>query len=187
MTSRAAKWMGLLAGGAAVAAVAYNNFPVDLGVSTLVREACEYAVDTVATKWREVKFAWNVRGRQHKVKVKASKRATRVLGRLVMEDFMDGQYELNDEEELDLSDETLVPCAYRLSRSARMALHYPKYSAANERIVSDWIQRHWPEGMRNRQKIAVLPLAIKLTFVRSEQELEAGTLHTMLGGLVDVA
>lgn len=123
--------------------------------------------------------------RANQLKLKSSRRAQHCIRRLnqldldyAVEEFVvDGE----------VQGDTFLPLAYRLSRNARIALHFPKHSPANERVVSDWIQRHWPEGLRTSHKATVLPWAVRLTFVKSLHEQTADAMFQYLQPLVDSA
>jgi hypothetical protein len=84
-------------------------------------------------------------------------------------------YNLLDQEgvdDSDISDEDLgyFPACFRYSRMCRAALHFPAHSVANEKAASDWLQKNFHQDMRASHRLAILPLAIKLTFVRSARE-----------------
>lgn len=104
--------------------------------------------------------------RRFRLRAKSSNRARRVLE--CLDDLSLG----NDELEL-LENNDYVRCAVLLSRRARIGLRYPRYSGANERIACDWIERHMPEHMTLGVRHRVLPLAVKLTFVKSQFEVDA--------------
>lgn len=117
----------------------------------------------VAAWWQ---FKYTLQMRRLTLKAKSSKRSRRILE--CLDDLCLG----NDELEL-IENNDYVRCAVLLSRRARIGLRYPKYSGANERIACDWIERHMPEGMTLGVRHRVLPLAIKLTFVKSQFETDA--------------
>jgi hypothetical protein len=97
---------------------------------------------------------------------------------------LDGFDELGEPE---FSGLEVLPFAIRMSRKVRAKLNFPKHSAANEAVVSDWVQRNWPAGTREYQKREALPWIIKLAFVKSRREIEAEQLFGYLGALVDRA
>lgn len=144
---------------------------------------CECAKGFLREEWAHYVRVWGFWGsrlyRKQVNRRRSSKRAMQLLDKL-------------DEVDLDvLLDQEIVDgpvrLAFKLSRAARMQLHYPKHSPANERIVSDWIQKNWPTDTRTSVKASTLPLAIKLSFVRSRSEDEASNIFGMLSGAVDVA
>lgn len=62
--------------------------------------------------------------------------------------------------------------AYKWSRRARMEFDYPKSNPANKRIVSEWLRRVMKgEHVRPSQMIKLHPMAVVLTFVRSNTEM----------------
>lgn len=124
--------------------------------------------EILSTWWNTYMFKVRNRRRRMLVRMGTSRRAARLLRHLYEEDQEDFDTEVVG-----------TPLAFRMSRLARAALHFPKYSPANERIVSDWIQRHWPENLRTTHKLAVLPLAIKLTFVADKFEIEANEIPSL--------
>jgi hypothetical protein len=98
--------------------------------------------------------------------MQCSQRVNRIL------DILDSDSIGDDEMEMVAAGKH-VRCAVLLSRRARMALRYPNYSPANERIVCDWIERHLPADMTMGVRHKVMPLAIKMTFIKSHHELRA--------------
>jgi len=89
---------------------------------------------------------------------------------------------------LDLvAEKKYVRCAVLLSREARRALKYPNHSKANEKIVCDWIEKNYPEGVTSSMKHRITPLATKLAFVKSRFESAAEVHFEWLGPLVDSA
>lgn len=80
-----------------------------------------------------------------------------------------------------------VRCAVLISRRARQGLKFPGHSKANERIAADWILKHLPEDMTLGVRHKVLPLAVKLTFVRSHHEVRADYHFSLLADLIERA
>lgn len=127
---------------------------------------------------------WALRRKRRNVLLKSrcvcSKRAQSVIDRLDMWDMST----MLDEE--DLNSMQPLKAAYILSRRARMGLHYPKYSPDNERIVSDYIQKNLPVNMRLSHRQSCLPLAVKLTFVKSLSEVHTQHMFSKLRSLPDM-
>lgn len=109
------------------------------------------------------------RQRRRKIVLESSKRTQRVLSVLDMDEVGDDEMKLVEKK-------LYVRCAVLISRRARMGLKYPSYSAANERIAADWILKHLPDDMTVGVRHKVLPLAVKLTFVRGHYE-DKAALH----------
>lgn len=109
------------------------------------------------------------RQRRRRIVLESSKRTQRVLSVLDMDEIGDDEMEL-------VGRKLYVRCAVLISRRARMGLKYPSYSPANERIAADWILKHLPDDMTVGVRHKVLPLAVKLTFVRSHYE-DKAALH----------
>lgn len=80
-----------------------------------------------------------------------------------------------------------IRAAAILGNEARVSLKFPKYSAANELIVADWLNRNAPTDMTPAMRRRVFPLAIKLAFIKSKSEVEAGYIFSALGSMVDSA
>lgn len=118
------------------------------------------------------------RQRRRKIVLESSKRTQRVLGILDMDEIGDDEMELVEKK-------LYVRCAVLISRRARMGLKYPSYSPANERIAADWILKHLPDDMTIGVRHKVLPLAVKLTFVRSHYEDKAALHFKWLEEYVD--
>lgn len=117
--------------------------------------------------------------RRQRIRRDVSKRVGRIL-------------ELLDFEDSDTVDELVggrqyVRAAVLYSRQCRLALRYPKHSAANEMIVVDWLNKHLPENMPFSVKFKIIPLASKLTFVKSDREVRADEYFGLLGSLVETA
>lgn len=125
-------------------------------------------------------FQHQLRLRRNRIICESSKRTKRVL------DILDDAQLGDDELEL-IAKKQYIRCAVLLSRKARIGLKYPSYSKANEKIACDWISRHCPADMTMGVKHKVLPLAIKLTFVRNQHEMRAQQHFEWLGALVDNA
>jgi len=142
--------------------------------------ACSW-VWTQCTYWHEYfVLQHTLHMRKQRIIRESSKRTQRVLN------CLDDDQITADELEL-IEARRYVRCAVVMSRRARMGLKYPKYSPANEKVACDWIGRHLPDGMPLSVKHRVLPLAIKLTFVRSHHEVRAEHHFTWLQDLVDKA
>jgi len=109
------------------------------------------------------------RQRRRRIVLESSKRTRRVLSVLDTDEIGDDEMELVDKK-------LYVRCAVLISRRARMGLKYPSHSSANERIATDWILKHLPDDMTVGVRHKVLPLAVKLTFVRSHYE-DKAALH----------
>jgi hypothetical protein len=91
-----------------------------------------------------------------------------------------------DDMDVDLSSYGIKK-AYMISRIARRELKAPKYSAANEMCVADYLNKNRPEGMRSVDWLAIQPLAVKLCFVRDINEVTADNIFKHLREFVDVA
>lgn len=109
------------------------------------------------------------RQRRRRIVLESSKRTQRVLSVLDMDEIGDDEMKLVERK-------LYVRCAVLISRRARMGLKYPLHSPANERIAADWILKHLPDDMTVGVRHKVLPLAVKLTFVRSHYE-DKAALH----------
>lgn len=118
------------------------------------------------------------RQRRRRIIMESSRRTKRVLDILDTDEIGDDELELVERKEY-------VRCSVLISRRARMGLKYPSYSQANERIAADWILKHLPDDMTIGVKHKVLPLAVKLTFVRSRHEDYAAWDFNALRDLVD--
>lgn len=117
--------------------------------------------------------------RRQRVRRFVSKRVDKVIRHL--------DFEGDDTVERLVAGGSYVRAAVLYSRQCRLALRYPKHSAANEMIVVDWLNKHLPEDMPFSVKFKIVPLATKLTFVKSERELRADEYFGLLGSLVDSA
>jgi len=73
------------------------------------------------------------------------------------------------------------------SRRCRLALRFPKHSEANHHIVVDWFNRNLPEDMPFSIRFRIIPLAAKLTFVKSKRELRADEYFSLLQSAVETA
>lgn len=130
--------------------------------------------------WRYCSFHYRLRLRQYAFMESCSKRVSKVMDILDMDDIGENEMEL-------LSQKKHIRCAVLLSRRARIGLRYPGYSKANEKVACDWILRHCPDDMTIGMKHKVLPLAVKLTFVKSQHEVRADCHFKWLETLVDKA
>jgi len=157
-------------------------------LTTIVLPACKAwwaevfdSVDLLfGSMWEAVTFSYRKRKRMRQVYREATKRTQRVLDILDMDDLGGDEMEL-------VARKQYIRCAVLISRRARMGLKYPGHSKANEKIAADWILRHLPDNMTMGVRHKVLPLAVKLTFVRSHYEYRADSHFSMLGDMVDVA
>jgi hypothetical protein len=70
--------------------------------------------------------------------------------------------------------------AYKWSRKARLEFNYPTFCPANKIIVSDWLRKAMlAEHVRPGQMVALHPMAVSLTFVRSRAERDAAEALSM--------
>jgi len=106
-----------------------------------------------------------MRSRRRKVVLDVSRRVGRVLQVLDLEGLEDAVEMVNNGQ--------FVRASVLYSRRCRLALRFPKYSSANEQIVVDWLNRNLPEDMPFSTRFKIIPLAAKLTFVKSQRELRA--------------
>lgn len=144
-------------------------------------KSCETYFHVTYVFWYEyIAFKHLMRVRRYRLMAAASRRTRKVLECL-------DDTSLGDDELTLIERKEHVRCAVLMSRRARIGLKYPKYSAANEKIACDWIDRHCPESMTLGIKHKVLPLAIKLTFVRSQHEIDAEHHFSWLEAMVDHA
>lgn len=68
----------------------------------------------------------------------------------------------------------ILSLSIKWSRKARINFQYPAYSRANEIIAADWINKQLTKAeVRPSHIERALPLAIKLTFVKSADERDA--------------
>jgi len=130
--------------------------------------------------YRYIVFAYNKRRRMRRIVNESSGRTQRVLDLLDLDELGGDEMEL-------IARRQYVRCAVLISRRARQGLKYPKHSAANERIAADWILKHLPDDMTMGVRHKVLPLAVKLTFVRSHHEVRADYHFTLLNDMVEKA
>lgn len=137
-----------------------------------------YIVGT-CTYWKHYfMFQYTLRARYMQLRVDSSKRTRKILDILDSSDIGEDELEL-------LERGKYVRCAVLISRRARIGLKYPKYSKPNERVVADYILRTLPDSMTIGQKHRVLPLAIKMTFVKSHYEVRAEQHFSWMQELVD--
>lgn len=149
-------------------------------LATLATILSVYLAHT-ATVWvRYILFQIKLRYRYREIRVASSKRAGRLLDILDIADLGEDVLDL-------LQSGKYVRAAVLISRDARLALRYPKHSVANERIVCDWIDKHLPEGMTRQMKHRVVPLAVKLSFVKSRYEIAADQQFDWMDFAVDKA
>lgn len=118
--------------------------------------------------------------RTRSIRLRVSRRVNRVL------DLLDMAHMTGDTLD-ELEKKNYTRAAVIVSRQARLALRYPKHSKANEILACDWIDKHLPEGVTPAMRHRMVPLAIKLTFVRSREEEEAKQLFDFLTPCVDSA
>jgi hypothetical protein len=86
--------------------------------------------------------------------------------------------------------EPYVRSAYKISRVVRGELNRPKFSKANEGCVFDFLTRKRADlapGMRDADWYRVKSLAVKLSFVKDEDEEVHDSVATRLGHMVDQA
>nr|QKI28840.1 hypothetical protein 1 [Ginkgo biloba tombusvirus] len=89
--------------------------------------------------------------------------------------------DLLDLELPELTDKTCpVRVAYCLSRNVRRKMKNPKYSAANELVAWDVVEKVRPEGMRTGDWNRITPLVVKLAFVRDADEETANSVFKNL-------
>lgn len=160
----------------AAVVVAFNKAKILL--SAMFVELRGFIVYMWTTTYNSVLAGHKLRTRRWSVFTKASKRTQRVLKILDIDTLGGDELELVERSQY-------TRCSILISRRARMGLKYPKHSKANERVAADWILKHLPEDMTVGVRHKVLPLAIKLTFVRSQHEEEANWHFEQLKGLVD--
>lgn len=149
-----------------------------MGYRAVAKIAAVWVFNPVVVFFRSVKARFylksHLRARRTLVVSRCSNRAGRILSILDDESLDDSCIDLIDRHQH-------IRCAVLLSRRARLGLKYPKYSAANEKIVCDWISKHCPESMTEGVKQRMMPLAIKLTFVPSIHEQEADLFASWAG------
>lgn len=88
-----------------------------------------------------------------------------------------------DSEDIDLE---FVPLAYKYSRIARVELCCPKYSEANKKCAYHLIRKEMEaRGVRKGQMVRAIHLAVKLTFVKDQDEIESDHLFSLLNPLVE--
>lgn len=137
-----------------------------------LRSYCVY----VWAKWR----MWLViRKRRQIVRLHASNRVQKVLDQLDLERGMGLEEALEGGH--------YIRASVLWSRRCRLALRFPKYSAANEQIVVDWFNKNLPEDMPFSVRFRIIPLAAKLTFVKSQRELRADEYFEFLKPCVEMA
>lgn len=117
--------------------------------------------------------------RKQRVRRVVSKRVSKVLEHL--------DFEGNETVEELIGQGSYIRASVVYSRQCRLALRYPKHSAANEMIAVDWLNKHLPEDMPFSVKFRIIPLAAKLAFVKSDREVRADEYFKMLAPLVETA
>lgn len=136
--------------------------------------------DTTLVWLRKLVFRHRLRRRSREIRNASSKRASKVLDMIDMDDLGGDVLDL-------VAEKKYVRCAVLMSREVRRALRFPSHSRSNEKIVCDWIEKNYPEGVTSAMKHRITPLAIKLAFVESRFETAAEVQFDWLGPLVDSA
>lgn len=142
------------------------------------REVHGWFVCLTTTMYHRFLMGYKQRQRKRLIITESSRRTQRVLDILDVDELGGDELELIERRQY-------IRCAVLISRRARMGLKFPSYSAANERIAADWILKHLPDDMTIGVRHKVLPLAVKLTFVRSTHELRANYHFNVLKDMVD--
>lgn len=133
--------------------------------------------------WEQFVTRWGVwnwrRARRGRIVCRVSNRVAVLLKRLDMDPDCD----------IDalVAAKKYVRASIIYSRQCRIDLRFPKYSAANESIAVDWLNKHLPDSMPFSVRFCIVPLAAKLVFVKSAREEEAEECFKLLKPLVEVA
>jgi hypothetical protein len=155
---------------------------MDAGIVLVLVFIISYYVYRVVSSWSsfEARFKRRLEDRRAAILDRSSRRVNKVLDLLDMDNLGDDMMEL-------MVGQRYIRCAVIMSREARRALRFPTHSKANEKIVCDWIERHYEDGITRAMRHRITPLAVKLAFVKSKHELEAEEHFRWLGSLVDTA
>jgi hypothetical protein len=162
-------WMGVAAVGT-VASLAVSPF---LGCAIgLVASSIPYLDHKVRIWWgiRKLRNGERVREllREREVPWR-SRRALQQFDYVPVRELLEGDVTPANSSHL------VVACKY--ARLAQSKFVYPSHTPSNEKMVGQWISKEMIDhGLRPAHQALILPWAIKLTFVRSETEMDAADL-----------
>jgi len=128
-------------------------------------------------------LSWRTSLHLRRRKLRLARNLSKRVGSVLRNLDYDGD---SDVEEL-IQDCHYVRAAVVYSRKCRMALRYPKHSAANEAIVVDWMMKNFAKDTPFSVRYRILPLAVKLTFVKSGREITADSCFKLLESMVEKA